>query len=130
MFVDLFQRLKNWLNPPGPVILQFPALAVVEEVEAGPAYNRLRDWVTSNSIRVVSGETSPRTHWVQVASSKEACPVFPDDRCGYQPIDQNYAPCRRLKNHDGPCAHEFRLGIFDPDIDREEDVLGFFPGDQ
>jgi len=26
--------------------------------------------------------------------------------CGYQPENLDYAPCLRMKGHEGPCAHD------------------------
>lgn len=62
-------------------------LCVVEETDLKankPAYNRIKDWVTSPELLIHPKHGQPFmadncTHWVQCANELEACPVFEGD---------------------------------------------------
>lgn len=67
--------------------LENAILCVVEETDLRKdktAYNRIKDWVTSQEIMIrplyTTGYMSKNTtHWVQCSNEQEACPVFPGD---------------------------------------------------
>jgi len=62
-------------------------LCVVEEIDLRsnkPAYNRIKDWVTSLQLVVHTKFQTPYqipnvTHWLQCANDRQACPIFPGD---------------------------------------------------
>jgi hypothetical protein len=63
-------------------------LAFIEEVDlsdrADEAYNRLKDWVTGDTISINAKYSTVYTaesclHWVQVANDRRFCPVFEGD---------------------------------------------------
>lgn len=63
-------------------------LCVVEETDlskqSSTAYNRIKDWTTSPDILIHKKNQTPYTipnscHFIQVANSKDNCPVFKDD---------------------------------------------------
>lgn len=60
---------------------------VIEEVnlgKGGPAYDRIKDWVTSITLSVHAKKQTPfdtanYTHWIQCANESNYCPVLPGD---------------------------------------------------
>lgn len=77
------------LNPQGfNYELANKVLCVIEEVDlhkAGTvAYNRIKDWVTSQNMSIHQKNGTPymslnTSHWVQCANDPTACPIFPGD---------------------------------------------------
>ena len=71
--------------------LEGAIVCVVEETDLrykggpqSPAYNRIKDWVTSRELMIhPKGKTPyhiPNTsHWVHCANDMQACPIFPGD---------------------------------------------------
>lgn len=71
--------------------LEGAIICVVEETDLrykggpqSPAYNRIKDWVTSRELLIhPKGKTPyhiPNTsHWVHCANDMQACPIFPGD---------------------------------------------------
>lgn len=63
-------------------------LCVVEETDLrhnkGTAYNRIKDWVTNDTMLIHEKGKTPytvvnSTHWIHNANDQEECPIFPGD---------------------------------------------------
>lgn len=80
--------------------LEGAIVCVVEETDLrfrggpqSPAYNRIKDWVTSRELLIHPKGKTPyhipnTTHWIHCANDHQACPIFPGDTritMGYVP---------------------------------------------
>lgn len=68
--------------------LESKVLCTVEETDLrhnrGVAYNRIKDWVTNDTILIHQKGQTPytvvnSTHWIHNSNDQEECPVFPGD---------------------------------------------------
>jgi len=121
--------------------LEGAIVCVVEETDLrykggpqSPAYNRIKDWVTSRELLIhPKGKTPyhiPNTsHWIHCANDMQACPIFPGDTritmCYVDMIDPiDMIPKKRIIPLLEKEAADFLAGVLKLDLPESNDRLG------
>lgn len=108
--------------------LEGKILCVVEEtdlrINKSAAYNRIKDWVTSDRFPIHRKNATPytvpnSTHWMQCANDQGYCPIFPGDTrivMSFVGLPENPIPKYELKQRLKKEAPDFLAAILAYDI--------------
>ncbi len=114
--------------------LEHAILCIIEETDLKkntPAYNRIKDWVTSKHLPIHKKQRQPytvpnTTHWIQCANTHLACPVFMGDtRITMVHVDllENKIPKRELLESLEKEAPDFMAEILGLELPRYQGRL-------